>query len=131
MYTPPSDEELDLADAQHAERMAARLTSQTRDPQWAAVMERDLGAALLAPDFAGSRVSAVTCAATICKFEADHENAALQMSFSEKLMRSDVGKLAEGGWSQDIEVNGRSRTVVFVARKGHPEALSPDELATD
>lgn len=100
------------------------LETEGRDPEWAPHVESVVSSTLASDQFEGTTLIAAKCGATVCRIEIEHADQELQRGFHELFARTDAGREGAGAWSSELEVNGRSRTLYYVARKGYPELLN-------
>lgn len=98
------------------ESLTERLRGERVDPSWARETESAIASALAAPSFAGFRLDALTCAATLCRLAltagdtvADVDGAVEELTSSQPFRH--------GGF---VRFTSERALTMFIARKGHP-----------
>ncbi len=123
---PPDDEDeaARWARAQdHAERRVALLDATLRaegpDTPWAGASERTIREVSVNPELAGSSVQSVECRTTICRVEVLHDSEQAADRFGGPFLAK-LPNLPRGMVRRyPPDADGRSRSVVFLAREGH------------
>jgi len=120
---PPAPEEPPRAESELLTELSVhlgrRVGEERRDPGWSSQAEARLARAVASEPLAGSHLAAAQCQTTLCRAEIAHADAAAQERFLDGIAAT-LPPGAQGFAHKVDDDAGPPRTVLYVAREGHP-----------